>query len=65
MPPENKFESVLMHRNCRCTYNAHFPAAKENRLIFIDGTGHTYQQKEQETADRILEPVQAWQREWE
>ena len=47
------------------TINAHFPAANENRLIFIDGTGHTYQQKEQETADRILETVQAWQREWE
>ena len=47
------------------TINAHFPAAKENRLIFIDGTGHTYQQKEQETADRILETVQEWQREWD
>ena len=27
----------------------------DTKLIFIDGTGHTYQRKEQETADRILE----------
>ena len=40
--------------------NNHFPTAKENRLIFIDGTGHTYRHKEQETADRILETVNEW-----
>lgn len=34
--------------------NNHIPTARENRLIFIEGTGHTYQRKEQETADKIL-----------
>ena len=40
--------------------NSRIPTARENRLIFIDGTGHTYQRKEQETADRILELMQEW-----
>ena len=35
--------------------NNHMPSAKDNRLIFIEGTGHTYQRKEKETAERILE----------
>ena len=35
--------------------NNHIPTAKDNELIFIEGTGHTYQRKEQETASRILE----------
>ena len=35
--------------------NDHIPTANDNKLIFIEGTGHTYQRKEQETADRILE----------
>ena len=35
--------------------NNHMPTAKDNRLIFIDGTGHTYQRKEKETAKKILE----------
>lgn len=34
--------------------NNHIPTAKHNELIFIEGTGHTYQRKEQETAERIL-----------
>ncbi len=33
------------------------PTALENKLIFIQGTGHTYQQKEQEIADDILNYV--------
>lgn len=37
--------------------NNHMPTAKDNRLIFIDGTGHTYQRKEKETAKRVLEFV--------
>ena len=32
----------------------------ENKLIFIEKTGHTYQQKEQEIADIILKLVQDW-----
>lgn len=44
--------------------NAHFPTALQNKLIFIEGTGHTYQQKEEETAERILLTVQDWQKEW-
>ncbi|MBQ9389400.1 MAG: DUF1749 domain-containing protein [Synergistaceae bacterium] len=37
--------------------NSHMPKASENKLIFIERTGHTYQRKEQETADRILDFV--------
>lgn len=40
--------------------NRHFPNPDRNELIFIENTGHTYQQKEQETADKILEVVQNW-----
>lgn len=40
--------------------NNHIPTAKENRLIFIEKTGHTYQRKEQETADKLLELVRDW-----
>ena len=40
--------------------NAHIPTAKENKLIFIEGTGHTYQQKHQETANKIAEQIQEW-----
>ena len=35
--------------------NSHMQTADENKLIFIEGTGHTYQRKEQEAADIILE----------
>ena len=40
--------------------NRHMPTAAENKLIFIEKTGHTYQQKEQEIADIILETVKEW-----
>lgn len=40
--------------------NAHMPAAAENRLIFIEKTGHTYQMKHQEVADKILGQIQEW-----
>lgn len=43
------------------TINDHMPRAKENKLIFIQNTGHTYSQKEQEVADSILKLVQDWQ----
>ena len=42
--------------------NNHIPTAQENKLIFIEKTGHTYQQKEQEIADIILATVQEWRR---
>lgn len=42
------------------TINSRIPTARDNRLIFIEGTGHTYQRKEQETADRILELLKEW-----
>ena len=35
--------------------NNHMSTAKDNKLIFIEGTGHTYQRKEKETAKKILE----------
>ena len=41
--------------------NSHMKTAKDNRLIFIQGTGHTYQKKEQETADIILELLRGWE----
>lgn len=40
--------------------NNHIPTAKENSLIFIEGTGHTYQHKEQEVAQKILGQLQEW-----
>ena len=42
--------------------NNHIPTARENHLIYIEGTGHTYQRKEQETADRILELMTQWEK---
>lgn len=43
--------------------NDHFPAPERNKLVFIEDTGHTYQQKEQEMADDVLGLVQAWEAE--
>lgn len=40
--------------------NDHMPRAAENALIFIEKTGHTYQNKHQELADRILHQLQTW-----
>ena len=42
--------------------NDHMPTAAQNKLIIIEKTGHTYQQKEQETADAILHLVQDWRK---
>ena len=41
--------------------NSHMPTAAENRLLFIECTGHTYQQKHQEVADKILQLIRDWQ----
>ena len=43
--------------------NSHIPTAAQNRLVFIERTGHTYQQKEQEVADKILELIKDWKNE--
>ncbi|MBE6476996.1 MAG: alpha/beta fold hydrolase [Propionibacteriaceae bacterium] len=43
------------------TTNAHFPRADENRIIIIPRTGHTYQDKEQYTADALRDVVLSWQ----
>ena len=40
--------------------NSHMPTAGENKLIFIEKTGHTYQMKHQEVADDILHQLQEW-----
>ena len=40
--------------------NAHMPAAEQNKLIFIEKTGHTYQMKHQEVAYDILHQLQEW-----
>ena len=42
--------------------NNHMPTAKENKLIFIERTGHTYQQKENEIAQDILKIVKDWEK---
>lgn len=41
--------------------NSHMKTASENKLIFIERTGHTYQQKHAEIAEIILKLVQGWQ----
>ena len=41
--------------------NSHMPTAAHNRLLFIERTGHTYQQKHQEVADKILQLIRDWQ----
>ena len=42
--------------------NDHMPTAAQNRLVFIKGTGHTYQMKHQEVADCIQQLVLDWQK---
>ena len=42
--------------------NSHMPTAAQNRLLFIERTGHTYQQKHQEVADKILQLIRDWQK---
>ena len=42
--------------------NNHFSKPDNNELIFIENTGHTYQKKEQETADKILKIVECWRK---
>ena len=41
--------------------NSHMPTSAQNSLIFIEKTGHTYQMKHQEVADKILHQLQEWQ----
>ena len=43
--------------------NSHLPTAAENKLIFIEHTGHTYQMKHQELADSILNLIVEWRKE--
>lgn len=40
--------------------NNHMPTARQNEMVFIPRTGHTYQQKEQELADHLLRIVGNW-----
>ena len=40
--------------------NDHMPYRKENDLIFIEKTGHTYQGKHQEMADKVLAQLEEW-----
>ena len=40
--------------------NDHMPSAAEDKLIFIEKTGHTYQMKHQEVADDILRQIREW-----
>lgn len=43
--------------------NNHLPTRDQNKLIFIEKTGHTYQMKHQEAADDILQQLQEWRTE--
>lgn len=43
--------------------NSHMPTADKNQLLFIERTGHTYQQKQQELADKILQTITDWKKE--
>ena len=40
--------------------NAYMPTAEQNKLVFIEKTGHTYQRKHQEVADVILQQLEEW-----
>lgn len=40
--------------------NNHMQTAKQNKLIYIEKTGHTYQQKEQQLANKLLKVLQSW-----
>lgn len=40
--------------------NDHLSTARENQLVFIQKTGHTYQNEEQGLADAVLRLVQTW-----
>ena len=40
--------------------NEHIPTAQKNKLIFLERTGHTYQQKEQELADKLCSLIRDW-----
>ena len=40
--------------------NNHMPTHKENKLIFIEKTGHTYQMKHRATAEALLSLMKEW-----
>ena len=40
--------------------NDHMQTAKQNKLVVIPETGHTYQQKEQQLADELLKLLKTW-----
>lgn len=44
------------------TINSHFKHKDENELIFIEKTGHTYQQKEAETANKVALLIDKWRK---
>lgn len=46
-----------------CNINSHMPTAEQNKLIFIERTGHTYQHKHQKVADNILKLITDWRKE--
>ena len=43
--------------------SARFPRAADNRIVIIPQTGHTYQGKEQFTADALRDVVLEWEAE--
>lgn len=42
--------------------NQYLPSREMNQFIIIEKTGHTYQQKEQEVAEKISDVIKAWRK---
>ena len=42
--------------------NSHMPTAAKNELVFVERTGHTYRQREQEVADALLATIGRWRK---
>ncbi len=42
------------------TINSQMPRAAENEIVIVEGTGHTYQGREQQVADALVELVAGW-----
>lgn len=43
--------------------NNHTKNPEKNELLFIEKTGHTYQRKEQEVAETLLNLINKWRKE--
>ena len=60
LPPIIKYLITMLGYAYLENINSHMPTADENELVFVERTGHTYQMKEQEVADILLETATRW-----